>query len=289
MALNGEKLYKELSIDDIDESHYDIEIDKFKSTFDTRNIAFINENDISEKPSRKSSKIRITEINNIDETIARNSLGRQSKSSVIPAFSRLNSLLSTSFTDDFLNNTEELYDLAEQYGIPIETINQCGTNLTPKQFIGFRAVFDYLDLDKSGDISIDEFMQVFGRMSNGDEWTKQDIQEFLKKVDTDNNGELDFSEFLIMMSGSLSLQFNKRNMLKAFPTFAEEAPNLHLIDIDKLRNNLKQLYCIIDPEILKSNTDGSNISKHEIDSLLRLLPVSDDGYFNVKTFLDSIM
>lgn len=179
-------------------------------------------------------------------------------------------------------HNQQLYDLAKDYGISKETINECGANLTPKQFIDFRAVFDYIDLDKSGDIDIDEFVQVFGRMKDEHKLTKHDIHKFLKNVDKDNNGSLDFEGFLKIMTGSLSLQFNKNDLQEAFQKFSEQGKNRHLVDVEKLRMTLKHLFSII-------GDDDNKINKNEIDNLLQLLPVSQDGFLNIKSFLDSVM
>ena len=57
------------------------------------------------------------------------------------------------------------------------------------------------------------------------------------------------------------------------------------MDILKLGNKLKQLHSVMD---LGQDND-EKMSDEEIDELMNVLPVTDDGYLNIKWFLDSIM
>ena len=56
-----------------------------------------------------------------------------------------------------------------------------------------KQVFDMIDADKSGELTVDELMKVLEQM--GEKVNKEAVVAELKKVDTDGNGKLNFEEF----------------------------------------------------------------------------------------------
>lgn len=56
-----------------------------------------------------------------------------------------------------------------------------------------KQVFDMIDADKSGELTVDELIKVLEQM--GEKVNKEAVVAELKKVDTDGNGKLNFKEF----------------------------------------------------------------------------------------------
>ncbi|KAL9253512.1 Calcium-dependent protein kinase 1-like protein [Drosera capensis] len=56
--------------------------------------------------------------------------------------------------------------------------------------------FEYFDKDKSGYITMEELAQALKKYNMGDEKT---IREIIKEVDTDNDGRINYDEFVAMM------------------------------------------------------------------------------------------
>ena len=73
-----------------------------------------------------------------------------------------------------------------------------GTGLYDEEQIeAFKQAFDLFDKDKGGSISNDELMAVMKSM--GTPATKQEIDEMLAANDDDNDGEINFNEFINLM------------------------------------------------------------------------------------------
>lgn len=64
--------------------------------------------------------------------------------------------------------------------------------------MAYRVVFDKYDADGSGAVDGVELKSVFSEC--GQELTDEEVKDLMKEFDNDGNGELDFKEFLAMMS-----------------------------------------------------------------------------------------
>jgi calmodulin len=56
-----------------------------------------------------------------------------------------------------------------------------------------RSVWDKLDVDKSGNLSLDEIKSLFQKL--GQKLSKSDVQAKFDEIDTDGDGEIDYLEF----------------------------------------------------------------------------------------------
>lgn len=59
-------------------------------------------------------------------------------------------------------------------------------------------LFDMLDSSKTGLLNADSLFEGLQRVDN--EITKEEVENVLKKLDKDGNGEIDFDEFLFHMT-----------------------------------------------------------------------------------------
>lgn len=262
-TINAEYLYQQLDDEHL-ETNQEVNIDNFVPKFCGRQLSFVNLDTSSEHEHI------LNDQDPNDERSLR-------MSSVFPTLSRFSSLLSQDFDyDKERQQREQLMALANEHGISEETIDQCGKNLTTTHFVQVKAMFDYIDQDSSGFVSIEEFGDIFHRVGNDAGFDKD---EFLQEIDRDGDGQISFSEFLIMMSGSLSLQFDRRDIKKAFQTFAEKG-NLNKVDVNRLGQILKRIHCVLGID--------EEVPRHDIDRLLQHLPVDSDGYMDVDQFLNGV-
>ncbi|RYE82994.1 MAG: EF-hand domain-containing protein [Methanosarcinales archaeon] len=80
--------------------------------------------------------------------------------------------------------------------------------LTPEDIEELTAVFEAMDADGSGTVSVAEIKAVMGsnhKGANADQyqWTALDIEDIMRDFDEDENAELDVEEFLTLMAESM--------------------------------------------------------------------------------------
>ncbi|KAG5720450.1 hypothetical protein E4T56_gene7114 [Termitomyces sp. T112] len=75
--------------------------------------------------------------------------------------------------------------------------------LTPDQIAEFREIFALFDKDDDGTITQEELGIVMRKL--GQTPTDNDLRELIREVDTNNNGTIDFDEFLALMSHKFSV------------------------------------------------------------------------------------
>lgn len=118
--------------------------------------------------------------------------------------------------------------------------------------------FRKLDLDKSGALSVDEFMSLPELQQN------PLVQRVIDIFDTDGNGEVDFKEFIEGVS-QFSVKGDKESKLKfAFRIYDMDndgfISNGELFQVLKMMvgNNLKetQLQQIVDKTVINADKDG---------------------------------
>jgi serine/threonine-protein phosphatase 2B regulatory subunit len=136
--------------------------------------------------------------------------------------------------------------------------------------------FKKLDLDKSGSLSVDEFMSLPELQQN------PLVQRVIDIFDTDGNGEVDFKEFIEGIS-QFSVKGNKDAKLQfAFKIYDIDRDgfisNGELFQVLKMMvgNNLKdaQLQQIVDKTIIYSDRDGDGrISYEEFCAMIAGLEV----------------
>ena len=80
--------------------------------------------------------------------------------------------------------------VGHQRGDPRATVN-----LSPELIELMTEVFDSFDLDKSGDVEVDEFKRYLE--TYGSEVADEDVERIIKLFDKDNSGRLNLNEFLV--------------------------------------------------------------------------------------------
>jgi calmodulin len=141
------------------------------------------------------------------------------------------------------------------------------SNLSEDQIFEFKEAFQIFDKDGDGSITTKELGTVMRAL--GQNPSEDDINQMIKEVDSDNNGTIDFREFLGLMAKELENgDDSDENFLEIF----------RLIDEDK---NGKLSPSELRYGILRS---GKKISKEEIDDMIKEADMDDDGFIDYNEF-----
>uniref|UniRef100_A0A1I8IWJ2 Calmodulin n=1 Tax=Macrostomum lignano TaxID=282301 RepID=A0A1I8IWJ2_9PLAT len=136
-------------------------------------------------------------------------------------------------------------------------------DLSEEEIAELHEAFLLFDRDGGGTISANELGDVM--RSLGQNPSDEEIKRLIEQVDVDGNGELDFSEFTILMMMKMNDGESSGQIREALKVFdEEETGKLH---VDKLRQVMVNL--------------GDRMDPVEVDELISLLDVDQDG--NVQT------
>ena len=97
------------------------------------------------------------------------------------------------------------------------------SHLTPEELAEFREIFNLVDLDKGGTISKDELKQLMTTL--GLKPSKDELDAMVDEIDSDGNGEIDFDEFVTVMSRKVNTSYTPAQVKAAFKVFEKDAPN----------------------------------------------------------------
>ena len=91
------------------------------------------------------------------------------------------------------------------------------TKMSKEELAEFREIFDLVDKDKGGSISRDELGELMDTL--GIRASKEEIDLMINEIDEDNNGEIDFEEFVAVMSRKVNANYTSEEVKSAFKTF----------------------------------------------------------------------
>ena len=80
-----------------------------------------------------------------------------------------------------------------------------GDKLTPEELAEFREIFNLVDKDGGGTISKEELGELMETL--GIDATPEEIDLMIAEIDEDNNGVIDFDEFVAVMSRKVSATY----------------------------------------------------------------------------------
>ena len=98
--------------------------------------------------------------------------------------------------------------------------------------------------------------------------TDDEIYEMIKEVDSDGNGEIDFDEFLIVMSRKMKDTDTEEEFIRGFQVF--DADSDEKISKDDLRALMKNL--------------GEDISEEELDDMIKVATTEGTSTVNFDEF-----
>lgn len=107
------------------------------------------------------------------------------------------------------------------------------SNLSKEELSEFREIFNLVDKDGGGSISKDELGELMDTL--GINATQEEIDLMINEIDQDSNGEIDFEEFVAVMSRKVDAAYTPDQVRGAFKVFEGNAPPgfVHVKDLEK--------------------------------------------------------
>jgi calmodulin len=90
-------------------------------------------------------------------------------------------------------------------------------HLTEEELAEFREIFDLVDEDKGGSISKHELKKLMETLRLKP--TEEELNAMMREVDTDGSGDIDFNEFVTVMSRRVQADYTPEQLKSAFKVF----------------------------------------------------------------------
>ncbi|KAJ8646861.1 hypothetical protein MRB53_008609 [Persea americana] len=131
--------------------------------------------------------------------------------------------------------------------------------LTEEQISEFKEAFSLFDKDGDGCITTKELGTVM--RSLGQNPTEAELQDMINEVDADQNGTIDFPEFLNLMARKMKDTDSEEELKEAFKVFDKDQNGF--ISAAELRHVMTNL--------------GEKLTDEEVDEMIREADVDGDG------------
>jgi len=138
--------------------------------------------------------------------------------------------------------------------------------LTQEQKEEMREAFSLFDSDNSGSITVEELAKVMKNL--GQASTPEEIKTMINEVDENNDGEIDFDEFLEMMSKKMAGVDPMEEMREAFNVFDKDGSGT--ISTSELKSVMKSL--------------NEDLNDEQIKEMIKEADVDGDGEVNFEEF-----
>ena len=99
--------------------------------------------------------------------------------------------------------------------------------------------------------------------------TEEELEQMLHDADDDNNGTLDFAEFLVMMEHKMNEVDHEAEMRSVFKVYDRDGNGT--ISADELKYMMTQL--------------GEPLTDAEVDEFIRVADVDNDGQIDYEEFV----
>jgi calmodulin len=148
-----------------------------------------------------------------------------------------------------------------------------GSGLSTAELAEFREIFDLVDKDKGGSISSAELAELMTTL--GINASQEEISAMVAEIDTDGNGDIDFDEFVAVMSRKVNANYTSKDVKRAFKTISLGQPN-NFVSMQALKTALM--------------AHGSvKLDSEQVDELLAQLEADSSGLFNYTEYVDMMM
>ena len=148
-----------------------------------------------------------------------------------------------------------------------DTKNYEKNGLTEDEVLEIKEAFDLFDTDKSGEIDVNELKQAL--MNLGIDTKNQTLQNMLSDIDKNGNANIDFDEFIEMMTAKMSDKDTREDLEKVFELFIGD-DNTDKIDIRHLKRVCKEL--------------NENMSDEELNEMIVRADSDRDGKVTFEDF-----
>ena len=159
---------------------------------------------------------------------------------------------------------------------PVKTQKKQGAEFNAKNFERpglsadeveeIKEAFDIFDVDQSGAISVSELLNAM--RSLGFDTKNPAIFKMISDMDEDGNGEIEFDEFLDMMTARISDTNTKEDLERVFKLFDEDRNGE--ITVENLRRVAKEL--------------GEDIPDDELNEIIMRADLDGDGKLSFDDF-----
>ncbi|KAF5445574.1 hypothetical protein F2P56_034618, partial [Juglans regia] len=139
--------------------------------------------------------------------------------------------------------------------------------LTEEQIAEFKEAFSLFDKDGDGCITTKELGTVM--RSLGQNPTEAELQDMISEVDADQNGTIDFAEFLNLMARKMKDTDSEEELKEAFKVFDKDQNGY--ISAAELRHVMTNL--------------GEKLTDEEVDEMIREADTDGDGQVNYEEFV----
>ena len=143
--------------------------------------------------------------------------------------------------------------------------------ITDEQRKDLQDIFDQFDKDKDGKISGKELANAM--FSMGQNPTDDEINEMMREVDLNQDGKIDFDEFMILMTKSSPETQAEEEVINAFRVFDKEGNGLIA------SSELKHIMMTI----------GDKMTEEEADEMVNEADIDEDGMINYEEFVRMMM
>lgn len=134
-----------------------------------------------------------------------------------------------------------------------------------------KEAFDIFDVDKSGAISVQELLKAMTTL--GFDSKNPDIFNMIQDMDEDGTGEIEFPDFLDMMTARISENNTKEDLERVFKLFDND--RTQEITVENLKRVARQL--------------GEDISDEELKEIVQRADLDGDGRLTFEDFYQVIV
>ncbi|CAH1788764.1 unnamed protein product [Owenia fusiformis] len=143
------------------------------------------------------------------------------------------------------------------------------SGLSKLEIARYRKVFDRLDRDGSGSISSGELKVALEEV--GHRPSDEEVQELVKQIDTDGNGEVEWEEFLAIFQTKPKKKHTEASLRKAFDKIDKDKSG------DLSSNEIRQFF-------RESGIGKDTLPDSRIDAMVAAVDINGDGQISFEEF-----
>lgn len=156
---------------------------------------------------------------------------------------------------------------------PFPLFAMASVNLTKEEEKEFREIFNLVDRDKGGSISKVELAQLMDTLAINA--SQQEIDLMILEIDKNNDGEIQFDEFVAVMSRKVQATYTSEEVKNAFKVFEGTAP--------------AGMIKIADLERALTVYGADRLTPEQVADLIAQIETNANGLFNYSDYVNLMM